>query len=648
MSKFDVINDAKGKEYLVFDSSELYDDSQMGNKSDDFEILKKLGSGAFGKVFKVKSKINNKVYAMKIINIEELKKQNEKAYQLTLNETEFLKVLSHPHVIKYYKCFIEGKNLYIIIEFAENGDIECFIEAHKKFKKQIQEEELWNIFLQCMGALAYVHSMGVIHRDIKPANLLMDNNMTIKLGDFGVSAVKIKDEGNQYLNGKYNPFKNKKNMQYGKTFVGTKDYMAKEIIEENEYDQKVDVYSMGVSFYEMCYFHIPKRVFRGQDFNGNPIFNFVKVEKEEDKDVHYSQALLNIINLMLEEDKERRKTSEEIFNLIKNEYSKRYVKNTSIDSIIRCLYSFTPLTTNFLNNINQTKIQNKLITKAYIQCLQSVSNPSLDAWINSINYIRQALGSENPKLEGSKEVEPRYVFAFLIKELHKELNNPPYLRNKSNKHLIISGEEESRTSEVEVMCKFVNDIYDKFNSLLSNAFLGLMKLTNVCNQCNIKTYSFSSFFFVTFNLENIFKNNYNNSALNLEEQFIKQNKISTPNLLYCSKCLNKTYHKCYKEFYSFSNLLVISIQRGITYNYKNPIKFSLVLNLTNSVQFQYSKKIFNLVGLLGRLVNNGNESYFSVVRIGQSWFLCEGINIKEINSPFNYNPQGDILMLFYM
>ena len=646
MSNFDVINDAMGKEYLVFDSSELYDDYQMGNKSDDFEILKKLGSGAFGKVFKVRSKINNKVYAMKIINIKELKEENEKAYQLTVNETEFLKGLSHSHVIKYYKCFTEGQFLYIIIEFAENGDMDCFIEAHKKFKKHIQEEELWNIFLQCMGALAYVHSMGVIHRDIKPANLLMDNNMTIKLGDFGVSAVKNKEEGNQYLNANYNPFKNKENMKYHGTYVGTKNYMAKEIMEENEYDQKVDVYSMGVSFYEMCYFHIPKRVFKSQDFNGNTIYKFIKVEKDEDKNVHYSKELLNIIDLMLEEDKDKRKTSEEILNMIKNEYNKRYIKNTSIDSIIRCLYSLTPLTSSFLN-MNMNQIQKKPISKAYVQCLQSVSNPSLYAWINSINYIRQTLGQENPKLGGSKEVDPRYVFAFLIKQLHKELNVPPYLKNKGNKHLIISGEEECRTSKVEVMLKFVNDIYDKFNSLLSNAFLGLMKLTNFCNECKIRTYSFSSFFFVTFNLENIFKTN-NNSVLNLEEQFVKQNKTFTPNLLYCSKCLNKTKHSCYKEFYSFPNLLIISIQRGITYNYKNPINISQVLDLTNSVEFQYSKKKFNLVGLLGRMANNGNESYFSVVRMGQKWFLCEGINIKEINSPLNYNPQGDIIMLFYM
>ena len=423
--------------------------------------------------------------------------------------------------------------------------------------------------------------------------------------------------------------------------------MAKEILEGKEYDQKVDVYSMGVSFYEMCYFHVPKLYFESQDFNGKKIYKSIKVEKSEDKNVHYSQELLNIINFMLEDDKDKRKTSVEILNMIKNEFNKRYIKNTSIDSIIRCLYAFAPLTKEFLN-MNMNKFQNKPISKAFIQCLQSVSKPSLHPWINSINFIRKALGTENPKLEGSKEVEPRYVFAFLIKELHKELNNPLYLKNKENNHLIISGEEECKTSKVEVMLKFVNDIYGKFNSLLSNAFLGLMKLTNFCDQCKIRTYAFSSFFFVTFNLEKIFKVNYNNYVLNLEEQFINQNKTLTSKLFYCNKCLNKTTHSCYKEFYSFPNLLIISIQRGITYNYKNPINIAQVLDLTNSATFQYSKKIFNLVGLLGRIANNGNESYFSVVRMGQKWYICEGINIKEINSPLNYNIQGDIIMLFYM
>ena len=116
-----------------------------------------------------------------------------------MNEIKFFEVLVNPHIIKYYKNFKEGKYFYIIIEFATNGDIEGFIEAHKIFNKHIPEEKIRNILLQCIGALMSVHLRGVLHRDIKPANLLMDNNMIVNLGDFGASALKYKDENSQYI-----------------------------------------------------------------------------------------------------------------------------------------------------------------------------------------------------------------------------------------------------------------------------------------------------------------------------------------------------------------------------------------------------------------------------------------------------------------
>ena len=646
MSNFDVIKDANGKEYLMLDSSELYDDTQMGNKSEDFEILKKLGEGSFGKVFKVRSKINNKVYAMKQINISEIRnRKGERAYQLTINETTFLEELSHPHIVKYYKNFTEGNYLYIIIEFSANGDMKSFLEAHKMFNKHIPEEKLWNIFLQCMEALYYVHSNGVIHRDIKPANLLVDNNMSIKLGDFGVSAIK-KKEHNLYLNAKYKKFQENKSMESSNTCVGSKNYMAKEVIEENDYDQKIDVFSMGVTFFELCYFHIPKKVKVKPDIHGNPIIEFIKVENADDVNVHYSKELLDIINLMIEEDKNKRKSSEEILNLIKNEYSNKYVKNSSIDSIMRCLYSFPKMTYKFLKMIPMNYV-NKPITKAFIQCLQSFSNN--DAWNNSIKNFRQIISSENSKLEGTKEIDPRLILAFLFKELHKELVIAPYnYNNEIKKHLIISGEETSKTSKVEIMLKFIDDIYQKFNSEISNLFLGLIKITNVCNVCNIKTFSFNAFFFVTFNLENILKNNNNIQVLNIEEQFLKQNQNKYSDNHYCTKCICKTDHNCTKEFYSLSNLLIISIQRGITYNYKTPINIAEKIDLSNSVEFQYSKKKFILVGLLGRLFENGNERFYSVVKIGQIWYIYEGNIIKQINSPSDCNQKGDIIMLFYI
>ena len=348
MSGFDVIKDSEGKEYLVFDKTEIYDDSQMGNKSDDFEILRKFGEGSFGKVFKVRSKINNKIYVMKNLDKNKIfERDGEKGLQLSKNETSILEGLNHPHVVKYYKHFDEGNNLKIIIECIPNGDMSGFIEAHKQLNKHIPEEQLWNFFLQCMEALTYVHSMEVIHRDIKPENILMDNNMSIKLGDFGVSALLKKDENNQYLNVSYN-FKNKDDMICHGTAVGTIPYMAKEM-KMRDYDQRIDVYSMGISFFEMCYFFNPK------------------VEKNKQINVQYSDELTNIVKMMMEEKKDKRKTSKEILDMIKTEYYNKYDKSTSYDAIIRCLSDFNNLKDKFLGL--KSKIENKPVTNAFIKCL---------------------------------------------------------------------------------------------------------------------------------------------------------------------------------------------------------------------------------------------------------------------------------------
>ena len=274
-------------------------------------------------------------------------------------------------------------------------------------------------------------------------------------------------------------------------------------------------------------------------------------------------------------------------------------------------------------------------------------------WIQSIFYFRKVLAFQNPKLNGNKEIDPRIVFAFIIKQLHIELNNSQYINNNNNnncnndkkKHLILSGEELSKTSKVEMMIKFVNDFMAKFNSIISNNFLGLMKLSNTCNICKTRIYSFNSYFFVTFNLETI-RPNYNEKLI-LDNLFKMQNQTEKMNKIYCYKCLKKTSQISVKQFYSFPKLLVISIQRGASYQYNNSIDIKEQLDLTQIADFKIPNYRYQLIGVLKRKTKNGSENFISICHFNQKWWECEDSYVNETLTPSYFDPEGDTIMLFY-
>ena len=225
-----------------------------------------------------------------MVDLEELKKRGQNYYDLTMNEIDFLIELNNPHIIKYYKKFEENNYLYIIMEFSENGDLKGLIETYKYFNKHIPEEMLWIIFLQCMEGLCYIHHKNIIHRDIKPKNIFIDNNMIIKI------SLNLNKE--QILKKKFHG-----------TVVGAYPYIAKEMLETFFFGPKIDIYSMGVSFYEMVHFETPKEPLIKKNKNNN-----------------YSKELLDIIYLMLDKDQIQRKTSKEIYGMIEDIYKKKYIK----------------------------------------------------------------------------------------------------------------------------------------------------------------------------------------------------------------------------------------------------------------------------------------------------------------------------------
>jgi NIMA (never in mitosis gene a)-related kinase len=207
----------------------------------DFDIIKELGKGAFGSVLQVKRRIDGKLYAMKRVKISQL---NPKEQENALNEVRILASLSHPNIIGYKEAFFEDltKTLNIVMEHADDGDLESKIQKHIKNKTNFSENEIWSYLIQMIQGLKALHDNKIMHRDLKSANVFLMKDGTLKLGDLNVS--KVVKMGLVY------------------TQTGTPYYASPEVWADKPYDYKSDIWSVGCVIYELCYLRPP---FKGQN-----------------------------------------------------------------------------------------------------------------------------------------------------------------------------------------------------------------------------------------------------------------------------------------------------------------------------------------------------------------------------------------------
>jgi len=197
----------------------------------DFELIREIGKGAFSNVNLVKRKADGIIYAMKRVKINQL---NVKERENALNEVRILASINHPSIIEYKQAFFdeESKTLNIIMEFADDGDMDAKIKDHVKNKTIFPEIDVWSFIIQMAGALQCLHSNKIMHRDLKSANVFLTKNGNIKLGDLNVS--KVVKTGVAY------------------TQTGTPYYASPEVWADKPYDTKSDIWSMGCVIYEIC------------------------------------------------------------------------------------------------------------------------------------------------------------------------------------------------------------------------------------------------------------------------------------------------------------------------------------------------------------------------------------------------------------
>ena len=160
-------------------------------------------------------------------------------------EIKFHKELYHPNIIKLYDFFYEKNRIYLILEYAPNGNLFAFL---RKNYGKIPTEKLIHLYLQIASSVKYIHDHDIIHRDLKPENILLDANFNAKLCDFGWSTQKCKE----------NP---------RTTFCGTYEYMAPEIFESYPYNHSVDIWSLGKCIWNLIK---PYRNFKNTNNKYNP------------------------------------------------------------------------------------------------------------------------------------------------------------------------------------------------------------------------------------------------------------------------------------------------------------------------------------------------------------------------------------------
>ena len=235
----------------------------------DFEPLKLIGTGSFGKVLLVKYNSNNNLYAMKVLNKSQikLKKQEEN----TKNERDLMVKLNNPFILSIKFAFQDESKLYIVSEFLQGGDL--FYHLHHSTINLTEEVAKFYIIELILG-LEFLHQNNVIFRDLKPENILLDSEGHIRISDFGLSKI----------------LENSRDKAY--TLCGTLKYLAPEILKNKGYEKSVDWWSLGCIFYEMLMGHLPFKI------NGNVIDPEVFEEKIKFND-NMNPLLVDLISQLL-------------------------------------------------------------------------------------------------------------------------------------------------------------------------------------------------------------------------------------------------------------------------------------------------------------------------------------------------------------
>ncbi|KAJ6236669.1 non-specific serine/threonine protein kinase [Anaeramoeba flamelloides] len=289
-----------------------------------FKILKMIGKGSYGKVYQIKHRKTDKIYAMKVLNKGEIYRRKQVDH--TRTEQLILSTISHPFIVRLHYSFQNEKKLFLVIDMIKGGEL--FFHLRRAGRGRFPEYLAMFYIAEIILAIEYLHKRNIVYRDLKPENVLLNNDGHIKLTDFGLAKTGVSFNGVQN-NDKKKKKKKKKfddvsdeesdddKEQKAQTFCGTPAYFAPEILKRNAYGKAVDCWTIGVFLYEMLTGRPP---FIAE--NRNKMFQAI-IHNEPTFPNYLSEDVIDLLTGLLQKKTENRLGSKGFNEIKKHDFFKK-------------------------------------------------------------------------------------------------------------------------------------------------------------------------------------------------------------------------------------------------------------------------------------------------------------------------------------
>jgi len=487
-------------------------------KVTDFDIIKELGVGSFGKVYLVSHKKTKHRFALKSIDKLDEVNYEEKSY--FSREIEIMYKLNHPNICKLFSHFEDNKNCYLLLQYIPKGS--AFDLIPKNGKKQQNMKLIASVMKDLISAIYYLHNFQppIVHRDIKPENILLDENTKAYLTDFGWS---------NYI----------RNHRIRNTICGTPLYLPPEMVAESGHNEKADIWCIGVLLFELSTGRVP---FGGNDYS-TVKYNISRLNISWPPDIE--PDIKDLISKILKKNPNERLSIEKILS---HSFFTKYFPN-AVKELIKPdnqIHKVFIVSSDDPNTWTPNKtMMNSIKVPKKITSTNNVTNPN----ILENNNIANATNNSNQNLRNIKKTK-----TMLYKT---NMDFSPIKDNKSNENQVNLNNKNNHKEYVSPASKNTNDsnkqktasTNDNYHTIETNASKNLAHKNNYNNNnnnndntnINNNTHDSNKFKKITINPNNCTSNNKRKNSQKINN--INNTLSSTNTNNYNNKTISTTTSK---------------------------------------------------------------------------------------------------------